>query len=231
MRVRVHHAKLYAYALPGSTATVDSYSTARHWLLLESSTAQQLLDSSTDLDSYSTPRRMESASTSLDRLDRNSTGTRQARQARPRQRLDSASTAPRQCLDGASTEPRQLDSSTARAQAGSPDGSSQFKLTTRQSLPIPIVAIGLDEDRTERRCKISDLLKRESKFESSPQWVPISKPRGCAAALFTLTQCREKTEESWLMTARARGAGRASAYRDPATTCDVARGAGPPRSR
>ena len=39
------------------------------------------------------------------------------------------------------------------------------------------------------------------------------------------------------MTARARGAGRASAYRDPAmdpaTTCDVAdvrRGAGPPRS-
>ena len=48
---------------------------------------------------------MESASTSLDRLDRNSTGTRQARQARPRQRLDSAS-----------TEPRQLDSSaTARA--------------------------------------------------------------------------------------------------------------------
>ena len=51
-------------------------------------------------------------------------------------------------------------------------------------------------------------------------------PRGCATALFTLTQCREKTEESWLMAARARGAGRASAYRDPAmdpaTTCDHA---------
>jgi hypothetical protein len=63
----------------------------------------------TALDSNSTRRRMESASTGstgtrqeLDRLDK-------ARQARPRQR-------PRQRLDGASTEPRQLDSSTARAQ-------------------------------------------------------------------------------------------------------------------
>ena len=52
----------------------------------------------------------ESASTSLDRLEhRNSTGTRQARQARPQQRLDSASTATRRSLDGASTA-RQLDS-------------------------------------------------------------------------------------------------------------------------
>ena len=92
MKVRVLHAKLYAYALPGSAARQLFISST----LLDSLTARQLLDSSTDLDSYSTPRRMESASTSLDRLDRNSTGTRQARQARPRQRLDSASTEPRQ---------------------------------------------------------------------------------------------------------------------------------------
>ena len=43
--------------------------------ILDGLTARQLLDSSTDLDSYSTLRRMESASTSLDRLDRNSTGS------------------------------------------------------------------------------------------------------------------------------------------------------------
>ena len=98
MRVRVLHAKLYAYALPGSTARQ----------LFISST---LLDSSTG-DSYSTARQtsthrhMESASTGSKKLDRNSTGTRQARQARPRQRP----------LDSSSTEPRQLDSSTARAQ-------------------------------------------------------------------------------------------------------------------
>ena len=80
---------------------LDSYSSARHC-----STARQLLDrprqTSTELDAQAHGVR-------LDRLDSNSTVTRQARQARPRQRLDSASTAPRQCLDGASTA-RQLDS-------------------------------------------------------------------------------------------------------------------------
>ena len=99
MRVRVLHAKLYAYALPGSTARQ----------LFISST---LLDSSTALDSYltdldrprqhSTPSLMESGRVRLDRLDRSSTVTRQARQARPRQRLDSASPEPRTA--------RQLDS-------------------------------------------------------------------------------------------------------------------------
>ena len=72
-----------------------------------------------ELDS-STPRRMVPASTSLEhRLGRNSRqelDTELARQARPRQRLDSV---PRQRLDSASTEPRQLDSSTTRAQGGS----------------------------------------------------------------------------------------------------------------
>jgi hypothetical protein len=53
------------------------------------------------LDSYSTPRHMHQE------LNRNSTGSRQAR---PRQPLDSPSTAPRQRLDSASTEPRQLSS-------------------------------------------------------------------------------------------------------------------------
>ena len=84
---------------------LDSYSSARHC-----STARQLLDrprqTSTELDAQAHGVR-------LDRLDRNSTVTRQARQARPRQRLDSASTAPRQCLDGASTA-RQLDSQGSR---------------------------------------------------------------------------------------------------------------------
>ena len=82
---------------------LDSYSSARHC----STPARQLVQldrprqTSTDLDrprQTSTPRHMESGSTG-------STVTRQARQARPRQHLDSAS-----------TEPRQLDSSTARAQ-------------------------------------------------------------------------------------------------------------------
>ena len=68
-----------------------------------------------ELDS-STPRRMVPASTSLEhRLGRNSRqelDTELARQARPRQRLDSV---PRQRLDSASTAPRRsLDSSTAR---------------------------------------------------------------------------------------------------------------------
>ena len=98
MRVRVLHAKLYAYALPGSTARQLFISST---LLDSSSTARTARQTSTDLDrprQTSTPRHMESGSTG-------STVTRQARQARPRQHLDSAS-----------TEPRQLDSSTARAQ-------------------------------------------------------------------------------------------------------------------
>ena len=86
------------------------------------STARQLLDrprqTSTDLDrprQTSTDLDAQAHGVRLDRLDRNSTVTRQARQARPRQRLDSASTAPRQRLDSASTAPRRsLDSSTAR---------------------------------------------------------------------------------------------------------------------
>ena len=83
---------------------------------LSSTTARQL-DSSTDLDSYSTPRHMESASTgstgTRQELDRNSTGSTGKVQARPRQRLDSAST------EGTSEPDRQLDSSTARAQCRS----------------------------------------------------------------------------------------------------------------
>ena len=88
MRVRVLHAKLYAYALPGSTARQLFISST----LLDSSTARQLLDrprqTSTKLDA-------PAHGVSLDRLDK-------ARQARPRQQA-------RQRLDGASTA-RQLDS-------------------------------------------------------------------------------------------------------------------------
>ena len=83
--------------LKRSTARLScSYSTARHVLdKLDSSTATRQLDrtrkNSTELNAL---RRMESR-VSLDRLDRNSTGTRQAchqaRQARPRQPLNSAS--------------------------------------------------------------------------------------------------------------------------------------------
>ena len=92
------------------------------------STARQLLDgTSTDLDrprQTSTDLDAQAHGVRLDRLDRNSTGTRQeldrqgldSASTAPRQRLDSASTAPRQRLDSASTAPRQrLDSaSTAR---------------------------------------------------------------------------------------------------------------------
>ena len=104
--VRVLHAKLYAYALPGSTARQLFISST----LLDSSTATR--QTSTDLDrprQTSTELDAQAHGVRLDRLDRNSTVTRQARQARPRQHLDSASTAHRQCLDGASTA-RQLDS-------------------------------------------------------------------------------------------------------------------------
>ena len=91
MRVRVLHAKLYAYALPGSTASQLFISST----LLDSSTARQLLDRPRQTHrprQNSTHRRMESASTGSTRLDR--------------QGLDNR-------LDSASTEPRQLDSSTA----------------------------------------------------------------------------------------------------------------------
>ena len=92
MRVRVLHAKLYAYALPGSTARQLFISST----LLDSSTARQLLD------------RPRQTSTDLDKTRRTGTWSqpRQARQGstgkRPRQQA-------RQRLDGASTA-RQLNS-------------------------------------------------------------------------------------------------------------------------
>ena len=76
MRVRVLRAKLYAYALPGSTARQLFNSST----LLDSSTRRQL-DSSTELDAA---------------LDRPRHPAAQARQARPRQHLESGSTKPRQ---------------------------------------------------------------------------------------------------------------------------------------
>ena len=112
MRVRVLHAKLYAYALPGSTARqLFNSSTLLDSSTHDSSTARQ---TSTDLDrprQTSTELDAQAHGVRLDRLDKNSTVTRQARQARPRQ--DSASTAPRHVPR---RRPRQLDSSTARAQ-------------------------------------------------------------------------------------------------------------------
>ena len=96
MRVRVLHAKLYAYALPGSTARQLFNSST----LLDSWTARQ---NSTELDrprrpgTWSQPRQARQSSTGTRQA-------RQARQARPRQRL---STAPRL---SASTERRSLDS-------------------------------------------------------------------------------------------------------------------------
>ena len=100
MRVRVLHAKLYAYALPGSTARQLFNSSTLP------STARQL-DSSTDLDrprQTSTELDAQAHGVRLDRLDKNSTGSTGKASTAPRQRLDSASTAPR----------RSLDSSTAR---------------------------------------------------------------------------------------------------------------------
>ena len=95
MRVRVLHAKLYAYALPGSTARQLFISST----LLDSLTARQLLDrprqTSTDLDktrrtgTWSQPRQARQGSTRLDRQGLDN-------------RLDSASTA------------RQLDSQGSR---------------------------------------------------------------------------------------------------------------------
>ena len=99
MRVRVLHAKLYAYALPGSTARQLFISLT----LLDSSTATR--QTSTDLDRTRRPGAWSQARQARQELDSNSTGS-----------TGKASTAPRQRLDSASTEPRQLDSSTARAQ-------------------------------------------------------------------------------------------------------------------
>ena len=104
MRVRVLHAKLYAYALPGSTARQLFISST----LLDSSTALQLLDrprqTSTELDAqvHAAWSQARQARQELDSISTGSTGK--------------ASTAPRQYLDSASTESGQLDSSTARAQ-------------------------------------------------------------------------------------------------------------------
>ena len=92
MRVRVLHAKLYAYALPGSTARQLFNSSTRSTAVDNSSTrstARQLDSFSTVLDS-STHRHMESASTG----STGSTGKTST----------TGSTAPR----------RSLDSSTAR---------------------------------------------------------------------------------------------------------------------
>ena len=95
MRVRVLHAKLYA--LPGSTARQLFISST----LLDSSTARQL-DSSTQLDSYST----DLDTTDLDRTRRTGAWSqpRQARQGSTGKASTTGSTAPR----------RSLDSSTAR---------------------------------------------------------------------------------------------------------------------
>ena len=106
--VRVLHAKLYAYALPGSRARQLFISST----LLDSSTATRQLYS-TDLDRPRRPGAWSQARQARQELDSNSTGSTKGLD---RQGLDSASTAPRQRLDSASTEPRQLDSSTARAQ-------------------------------------------------------------------------------------------------------------------
>ena len=97
MRVRVLHAKLYAYALPGSTARQLFNSST----LLDSSTARQ---NSTDLD-----RPQHPGTCSQPRLaSTGSTATRQLLDRLDRQGLDRTSTA-------ASTAARRsLDSSTAR---------------------------------------------------------------------------------------------------------------------
>ena len=100
MRVRVLHAKLYAYrfALPGSTARQLFISST----LLDSSTATR--QTSTDLDRTRRPGAWSQARQARQELDSNSTGSTGKASTAPRQRLDSASTVPR----------RSLDSSTAR---------------------------------------------------------------------------------------------------------------------
>ena len=92
----------YAYALPGSAARQLFISST----LLDSSTATR--QTSTELDAQAHGVR-------LDRLDRNSTVTRQARQARPRQRLDSTSTVPRRSLDSSTARQPGLKAERARA--------------------------------------------------------------------------------------------------------------------
>ena len=106
MRVRVLHAKLYAYALPGSTARQLFISST----LLDSSTARQLLDrprqTSTKLDA-------PAHGVSLDRLDK-------ARQGSTGKASTTGSTAPR----------RSLDSSTARQPGLKPRCSPALSLHT-----------------------------------------------------------------------------------------------------
>jgi len=97
------------------------------------------LDSVYKLDSLDRETRQldtsQAHAVSLDSLDSYSTGARQARQARPRQHLDSAltvdSTAPRQRLDEASTA-RQLDSQGSIAVGCSRASSSSASLTRRR---------------------------------------------------------------------------------------------------
>ena len=88
MRVRVLHAKLYAYALPGSTARQLFISST----LLDSSTARQLLDrprqTSTALDAQPRGVRKSQARQARQELDSNSTGSTGKASTAPRQRLD-----------------------------------------------------------------------------------------------------------------------------------------------
>jgi hypothetical protein len=93
--------------MPGSSSTVDSRQVTAHLSLdnkldsLDRET-QQKHDSSTDLDA-------QAHGVSLDRLDRSSTGARQARQARPRHGAPRPSRV-RSSTERLDTLPRQLDS-------------------------------------------------------------------------------------------------------------------------
>ena len=101
MRVRVLHAKLYAYALPGSTARQLFNSST----LLDSSTARQ---NSTDLDTPAHAVSLDWPRRARQLLDSYSTATRQLLDRLDRQGLDSTSTA------ASIAARRSLDSSTAR---------------------------------------------------------------------------------------------------------------------
>ena len=109
MWVRVLHAKLYAYALPGSTARQLFISST----LLDSSTATR--QTSTDLDRTRRPGAWSQARQARQELDSNSTGS-----------TGKASTAPRQRLDSASPEPRTSDSRRQLDSQGSKPGKTPF---------------------------------------------------------------------------------------------------------
>ena len=137
MRVRVLHAKLYAYALPGSTARQLFISST----LLDSSTATR--QTSTDLDRTRRPGAWSQARQARQELDSNSTGS-----------TGKASTAPRQCLDGASTA-RQLDSqgSSAAGALSSVTAEPPSSCGCRSpSVSAPTTS------RAENPCKCSDVL-------------------------------------------------------------------------